>query len=154
MKSVICLVIFCSSLPSYQLERYKNILSFTVNKFDHGAILGGGTDSDSERSSLEREEKKETIYSRVHRKPTPHKKKHRPRQGDRAVPQLPATNEHQQLIQADHLGRFTGHLKSRFQRTNVEGPIDTHCYSKYCTCDKQNSYFLFVDWSFSPSMRS
>ena len=72
--------------------------------FDSGAMIGGGTDSDSERSSLEREEKKETIYSRVHRKPTPHKKKHRPRQGDRSAPQLPPTNEHQQLIHSDQLG--------------------------------------------------
>ncbi|XP_074660547.1 rho GTPase-activating protein 190-like [Tubulanus polymorphus] len=35
----------------------------------------GGTDSDSEFSSLERSSR-DTIYSRVNRKPTPHKKKH------------------------------------------------------------------------------
>ena len=68
---------------------------------------GGGTDSDSERSSVEREERKETIYSRVHRKPTPHKKKHRPRHADQLVPQLPSASEQQQLIQLDHLGRGT-----------------------------------------------
>ena len=70
-------------------------------------IAFSGTDSDSEFSSLERDNRPEDIYSRVNRRPTPHKKKHKQRHLDSSLPPpIPAyTEERHILVQGDQLDR-------------------------------------------------
>ncbi len=67
------------------------------------------TDSDSEFSS---ESKKEDIYARVNRRPTPHKKRHKPRYSDGSLPPPPIppyTEDRHLLVQQDQLekGRYS-----------------------------------------------
>ena len=70
----------------------------------------GASDSDSECSS---ETKKEDIYARVNRRPTPHKKRHKPRFSDGSLlpppPIPPYTEDRHLLVQQDQLekGRFS-----------------------------------------------
>ena len=64
----------------------------------------GASDSDSECSS---ETKKEDIYARVNRRPTPHKKRHKPRYSDGSLPPPPPippyTEDRHLLVQQDQL---------------------------------------------------
>ena len=61
-------------------------------------IFVGGSDSESEFSSLER--KKDNIYTKVQRKPTPHKKKHKHKSTDETPPHHHTDRLH---VHVDHL---------------------------------------------------
>jgi hypothetical protein len=57
---------------------------------------------------MERDRKLETIYSRVNRRPTPHKKRNKSRHGEGVAvppPIPPYTDDRQVLVQDDHLER-------------------------------------------------
>ena len=82
----------------------------------------GVSDSDSDEfSSLERENKKEDIYARVNRRPTPHKKKSKPRHADMVVlpppPLPPYTEDRHVLIHQDQLDK--GKEKGKWQTYHI-----------------------------------
>ena len=72
-------------------------------------IKGAASDSDSDEcSSVDRDKTQENIYSRVNRRPTPHKKRNKSHHADgiiRAPPLPPYTDDRQVLVQEDHLER-------------------------------------------------
>ncbi len=79
------------------------------------------TDSDSEFSSLERENhRRDDIYARVNRRPTPHKKKHKPRHSDSSLPPPlpPYTDDRHVLLHQDQLAK--GMQYASFVRCGME----------------------------------
>ena len=79
-------------------------------RVNHGKGPGRPTsDTDSDDcSSVDRDKAQENIYSRVNRRPTPHKKRNKSRHADGVVcvpPLPPYTDDRQVLVQEDHLER-------------------------------------------------
>lgn len=76
------MTIHCHVIKSCDLVPYKTSV-LSLAPWSPG---GAGSDSDSEFSSPER---KEEMSSRINRRPTPHKKKHKPRYSDSCLPPQP-----------------------------------------------------------------
>lgn len=101
----------CDELPVGQLQRIKS----TQRKAKDKNKLKTDSD-DSEVSSLEREKGNRAIYSKVNRKPTPHKKKTKQRSEGGPIISMPfATDEH---------GRHLGILRDADDRDRSNSPSE------------------------------
>ncbi|CAC5425490.1 ARHGAP5 [Mytilus coruscus] len=114
----------CDELPVGQLQRIKS----TQRKAKDKNKLKTDSD-DSEVSSLEREKGNRAIYSKVNRKPTPHKKKTKQRSEGGPIISMPfATDEHGRhlgiLRDADDRGKKTVALPSNSPSEGSEGTGD------------------------------
>ncbi len=120
----------------------------------------GASDSDSEFSSGS---KKEDIYARVNRRPTPHKKRTKPRYSDGSLPPPPLppyTDDRHALMQQDMLEKgehaYLTHTHLSLSLSLSLSHTHTHTHTRTHThtlCGQPTSFVVIsFDFDMSPAM--